>query len=43
LCDYIELPLAKGSTVALSPTHEEIEKLLKSAPKYAIEILLSDA
>jgi quercetin dioxygenase-like cupin family protein len=36
----IGAPLADGSTSALPPTQEEIEKLLKTAPKYGIEILL---
>jgi quercetin dioxygenase-like cupin family protein len=34
------VPLAEGSTSALPPTREEIEKLLKIAPKYGIEVLL---
>jgi hypothetical protein len=36
----IGVPLAEGSTSALPPTQDEIEKLLKVAPKYGIEILL---
>jgi quercetin dioxygenase-like cupin family protein len=32
------VPLADGATTALPPTKEEIEKLLKVAPKYGIEI-----
>ena len=36
----VGVPLAEGSTAALPPTQEEIEKLLKIAPKYGIEILL---
>jgi mannose-6-phosphate isomerase-like protein (cupin superfamily) len=36
----IGVPLAEGSTTALPPTQEEIEKLLEIAPKYGIEILL---
>ena len=36
----VGVPLAEGSTTALPPTREEIEKLLKIAPKYGIEILL---
>ena len=36
----VGVPLADGSTSALPPTQEEIEKLLKVAPKYGIEILL---
>jgi mannose-6-phosphate isomerase-like protein (cupin superfamily) len=34
------VPLADGSTSALPPTQEEIEKLLKIAPQYGIDILL---
>lgn len=34
------VPLAEGSTTALPPTREEIDKLLKIAPQYGIEILL---
>ena len=33
-------PLAEGSTAALPPAKEEIEKLLEIAPKYGIEIRL---
>ena len=33
------VPLTDGSTSALPPTQEEIEKLVKIAPKYGIEIL----
>ena len=36
----VGVPLAEGSTTALPPAQEEIEKLLKVAPKYGIEILL---
>ena len=36
----VGVPLAEGSTSALPPTQEEIEKLMKVAPKYGIEILL---
>jgi quercetin dioxygenase-like cupin family protein len=36
----VGVPLAEGSTSALPPTQEEIEQLLKVAPKYGIEILL---
>jgi hypothetical protein len=36
----IGVPLAEGSTAALPPTREEIEKLLKLAPNYGIEIRL---
>lgn len=32
------VPLPEGSTSALPPTKDEIEKLLKTAPKYGIEI-----
>jgi len=34
------VPLAEGATTALPPTKEEIEKLLKLAPNYGIQILL---
>jgi quercetin dioxygenase-like cupin family protein len=34
------VPLAEGSTTALPPTRGEIDKLLKIAPRYGIEILL---
>lgn len=34
------VPLTEGSTTALPPTEEEIDRLLKIAPKYGIEILL---
>ena len=34
------VPLPEGSTTALPPTKEEIEKLLAVAPKYGIEIML---
>jgi quercetin dioxygenase-like cupin family protein len=34
------VPLAEGTTTALPPTQEEIEKLLRIAPKYSIEIRL---
>ena len=34
------VPLPDGSTTALPPTKEEIEKLLSIAPRYGIEILL---
>ena len=36
----IGVPLAEGSTTALPPTRQEIDKLLKIVPKYGIEILL---
>lgn len=36
----VGVPLAEGATIALPPSHEEIEKLLKIAPKYGVEILL---
>ena len=36
----VGVPLAEGATTALPPSHEEIEKLLKIAPKYGVEILL---
>jgi len=31
--------LAEGTTTALPPTHEEIERLLAAAPRYGVEIL----
>src|SRR5438046_1214252 len=34
------LPLPEGSTTALPPTKEEIEKLLAIAPRYGIEVRL---
>jgi quercetin dioxygenase-like cupin family protein len=34
------VPLPEGSTTALPPTKEEIEKLLAIAPRYGIEIML---
>jgi len=34
------VPLAEGSTTALPPSQEEIDKLLMIAPRYGIEILL---
>jgi len=34
------VPLLEGSTTALPPTKEEIEKLLEIAPRYGIEIKL---
>jgi quercetin dioxygenase-like cupin family protein len=36
----VGVPLAEGATTALSPTKEEIEKLLATAPRYGIEIRL---
>lgn len=33
--------LAEGTTTALPPTHEEIERLLAAAPRYGIQILAS--
>src|SRR5215467_11348778 len=36
----VGVPLPDGSTVALPPTKEEIEKLLAVAPKYGVEIKL---
>jgi len=36
----VGVPLPEGSTTALPPTKEEIEKLLAVAPKYGIEIRL---
>ena len=35
------VPLPEGSTTALPPTKQEIEKLLAIAPKYGIEIKVS--
>lgn len=34
----VGVPLPEGSTSALPPTHEEIEKLLAVAPNYGLEI-----
>lgn len=34
------VPLAEGTTTALPPTKDEIDKLLAIAPGYGIEILL---
>jgi quercetin dioxygenase-like cupin family protein len=34
------VPLPEGSTTALPPTKEEIEKLLEVAPRYGVEIRL---
>jgi quercetin dioxygenase-like cupin family protein len=34
------VPLAEGTTAALPPTEEEVEKLLAVAPRYGIEIRL---
>jgi quercetin dioxygenase-like cupin family protein len=36
----VGVPLPEGSTTALPPTKEEIEKLLEVAPSYGIEIKL---
>jgi len=36
----VGVPLPEGSTTALPPTKEEIEKLLAVAPRYGIEIRL---
>ena len=36
----VGVPLPEGATTALSPTKEEIEKLLATAPSYGIEIRL---
>ena len=35
------VPLPEGTTVAPPPSREEIEKLLKIAPNYGVEILIS--
>jgi hypothetical protein len=34
----VGVPLADGATCALPPTKEEIEKLLRVAPSFGIEI-----
>ena len=34
------VPLAQGATTAAPPAREEIEKLLRVAPRYGIEIRL---
>lgn len=39
----VGVPLEPGSTAALPPTKEEIERLLAAAPKYGIELLLPHA
>jgi quercetin dioxygenase-like cupin family protein len=36
----VGVPLAEGTTAALPPTKEEIEKLLAIAPTYGIEIMV---
>jgi quercetin dioxygenase-like cupin family protein len=36
----VGVPLAEGSTTALPPTKDEIEKLLAVAPRYGVEIRL---
>jgi len=36
----VGVTLAEGATTALPPTKEEIEKLLKLAPNYGVQILL---
>ena len=36
----VGVPLAEGATTALPPSKEEIEKLLKLAPNYGVQILL---
>jgi hypothetical protein len=36
----VGVPLPEGSTTALPPTKEEIERLLAVAPRYGIEIKL---
>jgi mannose-6-phosphate isomerase-like protein (cupin superfamily) len=38
----VGVPLPEGSTTALPPTKEEIEKMLAVAPKYGIEIRLPE-
>jgi mannose-6-phosphate isomerase-like protein (cupin superfamily) len=39
----VGVPLPEGSTAALPPTKEEIEKLVKTAPKYGVEVKLPSA
>jgi quercetin dioxygenase-like cupin family protein len=34
----VGVPLDEGSTTALPPTHEEIDRLLAAAPRYGVEI-----
>jgi quercetin dioxygenase-like cupin family protein len=36
----VGMPVAQGTTTALPPTKEEIEKLIAVAPKYGVEIKL---
>jgi quercetin dioxygenase-like cupin family protein len=36
----VGVPLLEGSTTALPPTKEEIDRLLAAAPRYGIEIML---
>jgi quercetin dioxygenase-like cupin family protein len=36
----VGVPLPKGTTTALPPTKQEIEKLLSVAPRYGIEIIV---
>lgn len=40
MCFEFGVPVPEGSTTALPPTKEEIEKLLAIAPRYGIEIKL---
>lgn len=36
------VPLPEGTTTALPPSHEEIERLLRIAPSYGVQILLPE-
>jgi hypothetical protein len=36
----VGVPLEAGTTTALPPTHEEVERLLPAAPRFGIEINL---
>lgn len=36
----VGVPLAEGTTTALPPTRDEIERLLAAAPRYGVEILV---
>jgi quercetin dioxygenase-like cupin family protein len=36
------VPLPEGATTALPPSHEEIERLLRIAPSYGVQILLPE-
>ena len=39
----VGVPVAQGETIAGPPSQAEIEKLLRIAPKYGIEIRLPDS